>query len=327
MYSNATPSRNSSVPALTNATPNSADNINAQIQAILNRMQYNYNLSLQIAENQSALIQQYQLSGAGTIAPLLTQIAQEIENLRLQNISLASRFDSILPSLIGVEGTLATLTANASAIEAKGAVRKIGVNYQPTDPDLVAIAALSPIANRVIQSSPSNIIGLANPPNFGALPPSIYKSSWSPASGSDSGFTAPQANTWIVLPMAQTYMGSGYSHTGSRAIVPAGFYDIFAQVSGVGCVEFMCRLVKFISGSASLIMNGNTGHTVYAGGSLGSSVTVKSYARSTIELPACEIELQYKFKTPHSTAALSGGMPVSTPSLPEDFAMLRFIRI
>lgn len=327
MYSSTSPSRDANVPDLTNASANSAANLNAQIQAIVNRLQYNYNLSLQIAEQQSLLIQQYQATGASTIAPLLTQIQTEIDALNAQNTALNSRLETIIPNLNTAEISVNTLTTNANTINIKGDVRKIDINYQRNDPDLAAIAALSPTANRVLQTNASNVLGLVTPPNFGALPPSIYQSTWTVASGSNSGFTAGQANTWIALPMSPITVGSGYSHSGSRLIVTAGTYDVFAQVSGVGCVEFMCRLVQFVGGAVTLIGNGNTAHTVLSGGSLGSSITIKSYLKNTYALPACEIELQYKFKTPHSSAALSGGMPVNTPTLPEDFAKLRFIRM
>ena len=127
--------------------------------------------------------------------------------------------------------------------------------------------------------------------------------------------------------MALLSAGTGYSHTGARAIVTAGTYEILAQAEGVGCVEFMCRLVRFVGASVDLICNGNVAHTVLSGGSLGQSVAIKTYIKNTVVLPACEIELQYKFKTPHSSAALSGGMAVSTPTLPEDFAFLTMTRI
>lgn len=327
MYSTGSPNRNSIVPAITNASANSAANLNAQVQAIVDRLQYNYNLSLQIAEQQSLLIQQYQATGASTIAPLLIQIQTEIDGLTAQNTALNSRLNTIVPNLNTAEISVNTLTTNANTIEGKGNIRRIDIDYQRNDPDLAAIAALSPTADRVLQTNASNVLGLVVPPNFGALPPSIYQSTWTVASGANSGFTAGQAGNWIALPMSLIYAGSGYSHSGSRAIVTAGTYDIFAQVSGVGCVEFMCRLVQFVGGAATLIGNGNTAHTVLSGGSLGSSITIKSYLKNTYALPACEIELQYKFKTPHSSAALSGGMPVNTPTMPEDFAKLRFIRL
>lgn len=326
-YSSNTPSRNSPVPALTNATPNSATNLNDQIQNILNRLQYNYDLGQQIAAQQSILIQQYQATGTATIAPLLNQIAVEIAALNLQNQSLTARLNTILPDLVNAEALVATLTANANTIEGKGNVRKIDINYQRSDPDLVAIAGLTPVNNTVLRTNESAVIGLVAPPNFGALPPIIYRSGWSPASGQNSGFTALQANEWIALPMTQIEAGAGFNHSGSRAIVLAGTYEIFAQTCGVGCVEFMCRLVQFIEEEATLICNGNIAHTVLSGGSLGSSWTIKSYIKNTVVLPACQIELQHKFKTPHSSAALSGGMPVSTPSMPEDFASLTLIRI
>lgn len=326
-YSSNTPSRDSVVPALTNTTPNSATNINNQIQNILNRLQYNYNLSQQIAAQQSLLIQQYQATGTATIAPLLEQIAEETAALNLQNQALTARLNTILPDLTASEAAVATLTANANTIEGKGNVRKIDINYQRNDPDLAALAALTPVNSTVLRTNESAVIGLVAPPNFGALPPVVYRSGWSPAIGQNSGFTAGQANTWIALPMTQIEAGAGFNHSGARAIVLAGTYEIFAQVCGVGCVEFMCRLVQFIGETVTLICNGNTAHTVLSGGSLGASWTVKSYIKNTVVLPACQIELQYKFKTPHSSAALSGGMPVSTPTLPEDFASLTLTRI
>lgn len=326
-YSNSTPARNAIVPALTNSTPNSATNINNQIQNIFNRLQYNYNLSQQIAAQQSLLIQQYQATGTATIAPLLIQIAEETAALNLQNQSLTSRLNTILPDLTSAEATAATLTADSNTIEGKGNVRKIDINYQRNDPDLAALAALTPVNNTVLRTNESAVIGLATPPNFGALPPVVYRSGWSPAIGSNSGFSVAQANTWIALPLTQIEAGAGYNHSGSRAIVLAGTYELFAQISGVGCVEFMCRLVQFVEGVATLIANGNVAHTVLSGGSLGSSWTVKSYCKDTVVLPACQVELQYKFKTPHSNAALSGGMPVSTPTMPEDFALLTLVRI
>jgi hypothetical protein len=327
VFSGNTPDRNSVVPDLTNTTPNSATYINNQIQAILNRMQYNYNLIQQISAQQSILIQQYQATGAGTIPPILTQIQQETASLNQQNLALFDRLNVILPSLSNIESLIAGLTFDANLIETKGSVRRIDVDYQRQDPDLAAVAALSPTPNTVIQTSAASVLGLVSPPNFGALPPSVYRSSWSPAAGQNSGFTASQANTWIVLPMALISAGTGYSHSGSRVIVTAGTYDILAQVEGVGCVEFLCRLVRFVGAAVDLVCNGNTAHTVASGGSLGQSFAVKSYIKNTIALPACEIELQYKFKTPHSSAGLSGGMAVSTPNMPEDFAFLTLNRI
>lgn len=326
-YASNTPSRNFAVPNLTDASPNSAANLNLQIQAILNRMQYNYNLLQQITAQQTVLIQQYQATGTATIAPLLAQISEEIAALNLQNLSLDSRLTSILPTLTASEGSIATLTGNSNTIETKGNVRKIDVNYQRNDPDLAALAALTPVNSTVLRTNESAVLGLVSPPNFGALPPSVYKSGWSPAIGQNSGFTAGQANTWIALPMTLLEAGAGYNHSGARAIVLAGTYDVFAQVCGVGCVEFMCRLVQFVGETATLICNGNVAHTVLSGGSLGASFTIKSYIKNTVVLPACQIELQFKFKTPHSSAALSGGMPVSTPSLPEDFASFTMTRI
>lgn len=326
-YASNTPARNSIVPALTNASANSAANLNTQVQNILNRLQYNYNLFQQITAQQSALIQQYQATGTSTIAPLLQQIATETAALNLQNQALAARLNTILPNLTAVEGSVATLTANANTIEGKGNVRKIDINYQRSDPDLVAIAALAPTNNTVLRTNESAVIGLVSPPNFGALPPSVYRSSWSPAIGVNSGFTAGQANTWITLPMAQIESGIGYNHSGARAIVNAGIYEIFAQTCGIGCVEFMCRLVQFIAEVPTTIANSNVAHTVFSGGSIGQSFTIKSYLKNTIALPACQLELQYRFKTPHSSAALSGGMPVNTPTLSEDYAFLTLIRI
>lgn len=327
MYSTATPSRNASVPSLTNATPNASANINAQVQALVNRLEYNKNLANQIAEKQSLLIQQYQATGASTIAPLLDQIDAEIAGLNLQNLALEARLNTIIPNLNSAESAVNTLTANANTIEGKGNIRKIDVNYQRKDPDLEAIAALAIVNNTVLRTNESSVLGLTTPPNFGALPPSVYQARWSPANGSNSGFTSGQANTWIVLPMLPIYTGTGYSNSGSRAIITAGTYEIFAQVCGVGCVEFMCRIVQFVGAAVTLVCNGNVAHTVLSGGSLGSSWTVKGYIKTTVILPASELELQYKFKTPHSSAALSGGMPVSTPSLPEDFAALKLTRI
>jgi hypothetical protein len=327
VFSSNTPDRNAVVSDLTNTTPNSATFINNQVQAILNRMQYNYNLVQQISAQQSILIQQYQATGAGTIPPLLTQIAQETAGLNQQNLALFDRLNVILPNLSNIETLITGLTSDSNSIETKGSVRRIDVNYQRQDPDLVAIAALSPTPNTVIQTNASSILNLVSPPNFGALPPSVYRSGWSPAAGQNSGFTASQANTWIVLPMALLSAGTGYTHSGSRAIVTAGTYEIFAQCEGVGCVEFMCRLVRFVGAAVDLVCNGNTAFTVLSGGSLGQSFAIKSYIKNTLVLPACELELQYKFKTPHASAGLSGGMAVSTPSLPEDFAFLTLTRI
>lgn len=327
MYSTATPSRNSIVPSLTNTSPNSAANLNTQIQALIDRLEYNKNLVNQIAEKQSLLIQQYQATGASTIAPLLEQIQEETAALNLQNVALTSRLNTIIPNLDIAESTLATLTTNANTIEGKGNIRKIDINYQRNDPDLSAIAALAIVNNTVLRTNESSVLGLVAPPNFGALPPSIYQARWAPAIGQNSGFTSGQSNTWITLPMSPIYTGSGFDSSGSRAIVTAGTYEIFAQVCGVGCVEFMCRIVQFVGAAVTLVCNGNTAHTVLSGGSLGSSWTVKSYVKNTVVLPACELELQYKFKTPHSTAPLSGGMPVSTPGMPEDFAALKLVRL
>lgn len=326
-YSTTNPSRNAIVPALANTTPNSAANLNAQIQALLNRLIYNYNLSLQIAEQQSLLIQQYQATGVGAIAPLLEQIATEIDGLNAQNIALNYRLNLIIPDLVNRETQVSLLTTESSAIETAGNVRRIDINYQRSDPDLLAIAALTPTNNTVLQTNDSANLRLTTPPNFGALPPSVYRSGWSPASGVNSGFTSGQANSWIALPMTAIELGSGYNHSGSRAIVLAGTYEIIGQVCGVGCVEFMCRIVRFVAGEATLVCNGNTAHTVLSGGSLGASFTVKGYVKNTVTLPACELELQYRFKTPHSTATLSGGMPVSTPGLVEDYASLTLVRI
>jgi len=327
MYSNSTPDRNRPVPEITNATTNAAANLNAQIQAILDRLQYNYNLTIQIAEQQVLLQQQFNNTGVSTIAPLLTEIQQLTEALNQQNISLTDRFISILQNLTTAETAVTSLTAAANTIETKGATRRIDVNYQRSDPDLVAIAALVATANRVIQSSASNVIALVPPPNFGALPPSIYRSAWSPPSGTHSGFTAGQAGIWIPLSMAQVSAGPGYSHSGNRAIVPAGHYDIHAEVEGVGCVEFNGQLVQFVAGVGTPIAKSNTGFTVQSGGSLGASFAIKAYIKTTVNLPACELELQFKFKSPHTTAALSGGMAVSTPDYPEEFAKLRLTRI
>lgn len=327
VFSNNNPDRNFVVPDLTNSTPNSATFINNQIQAILNRMQYNYNLIQQISAQQTILIQQYQATGAGTIPPLLTQISQETAALNQENLALTDRLNVILPNLTNIETSISGLTSDSNLIETKGSVRKIDVNYQRQDPDLAAIAALTPTANTVIQTSAASVINLVSPPNFGALPPSVYRSSWSPAAGQNSGFIASQANVWITLPMALLTAGTGYSHSGSRAIVTAGTYEILAQTEGVGCVEFVCRLMRFVGAAVDLVCNGNTAHTVLSGGSVGQSFAVKSYIKNTIALPACEIELQYKFKTAHSSAGLSGGMAVSTPALPEDFAFLTLNRI
>lgn len=326
-FSGSTPDRNSVVSALTNTTPNSAVFINSQVQALLNRLQYNYNLVQQISAQQSVLIQQYQATGAGTISPLLTQIAAETTALNQENLALFDRLNAILPNLSNLETLIETLTTDSNLIQTKGSVRRIDIDYQRKDPDLAAIAALSPTTNTVIQTSAASVLGLVSPPNFGALPPSVYRSSWSPAAGQNSGFAASQANSWIVLPMALLSAGTGYSHSGARAIVTAGTYELFAQTEGVGCVEFVCRLVRFVGAAVDLVCNGNTAHTVLSGGSVGQSFAVKSYIKNTLALPACELELQYKFKTPHSSAGLSGGMAVSTPTMPEDFAFLTLIRI
>jgi hypothetical protein len=327
MFLSTTPNRNAIVPALTNSSPNSAANVNAQLQKIIDRLQYNYNLSLQIAERQTILIQLYQATGVTTIAPLLAQIQQEINALNQQNIALVARLNTIIPNLNSVEALLATLTTNANTIEGKGNIRRIDINYQRNDPDLQAIAGLTPVANTVIRTNESNVLSLVAPPNFGALPPSVYQSKWSPASGSNSGFTAAQSNTWITLPLTPYYTGTGYSSSGARVIVPAGTYDIFAQVEGVGCVEFLCRIVQFVGASVALVCNGNTAHTVPNGGSLGQSWAVKAYVKNTVILPACELELQYKFKQAHSTAGLTGGMPVATPAMAEEYASLTLTKI
>jgi hypothetical protein len=327
MYSNTTPDRNRPVPEILNSTPNAAANLNAQIQAILDRLQYNYNLTIQIAEQQVLLQQQFQNTGVSGIAPLLAEIQQLTNTLNLQNVSLAQRLNTILPNLTAAEAAVASLTATANTIETKGATRRIDINYQRSDPDLLAIAALSQTPNRVIQTSASNVISLVPPPNFGALPPSVYQSAWTLPSGTHSGFTSAQAGTWIVLPMTQAYAGAGYSHSGSRAIVPAGTYAIDAEVQGVGCVEFNGQLVQFVGGTGTPIAKSNTGFTVQSGGSLGASFAIKAYIKTTLILPASELELQFKFKSPHSTAGLSGGMAVSTPDTPEEFAQLRLTRI
>lgn len=327
MYSNTTPDRNRQVPEITNATPNAAVNINNQIQSVLDRLQYNFNLTVQIAEQQVLLQQQYLATGVGTIAPLLTDIEQLTISLNLQNTSLAARFSSILPNLTNSEAVAAVLTTTASTIETKGNTRKIDVNYQRSDPDLLAIASLPSTPNRVIQTSASNVIGLVSLPNFGALPPSVYQGAWSLPAGSNSGFTSLQTGVWIALPLSQVYAGPGYSHSGNRAIVPAGTYDIYAEIGGVGCLEFVGQLVQYIGGSGTVVAKTNTGFTVQSGGSLGASFTIKAYLKTTLILPACELELQYKFKSAHTTAALSGGMPVSTPDTAEEFANLRLIRL
>lgn len=326
MFTN-TPNRSAIVPAIENTTPNHADNVNAQIQSILDRLQYNYNLSLQIAERQTLLIQQYQNTGASTIAPLLLEIEAQNNTLNSQTTALIARLSAIAPNLTTLNNNTNTLTTSANNTETKASTRQIDVNFQRREAKLEAIAALTATSNTVVATNSSSQLFTAAVPNFGALPPSIWMSGWSPAIGSNSGFTAAQANTWIVIPLTQIYAGSGYSAVGNRVSITTGTYEIFGQTCGVGSIEFTCQLVQFVGATPTVVSIGSAAFTVASGGGIGQSWTVKSYIGDTLSLPACQLELQYRFKQAHSSAGLTGGMPVSTPALPEDFASLTLVRI
>lgn len=326
MFTN-TPNRSAVVPAIENTTPNAANNLNAQIQSILDRLQHSYNLSLQIAERQTLLIQQYQNTGASTIAPLLIEIENQSNALNSQTTALIARLNTIAPNLNTLNTNTNNLTTSANNTEMRASTRQIDVNFQRREGKLEAISALTQANNTVIVTGANSTIALGSVPNFGALPPSIWMSGWSPAIGSNSGFTAVQANTWIVIPLTQIYAGSGYSAVGSRVSIPAGTYEIFAQTCGCGNIEFTCQLVQFVGATPTVVSIGSAAFTVASGGGIGQSWTVKSYISDTATLPACQLELQYRFKAAHSTPGLTGGIPVSTPTLPEDFASLTLVRI
>lgn len=322
-----TPDRNAPVPAIETTTPNHADNLNAQIQPILNRLQHNYNLSLQIAEKQTLLIQQFEATGASAIAQLLIDIETSSNALNSANAALLQRLNAIAPQLTAANTTTDTLTNNANAIETLGQTKRLDVNFQRKNATLEAIAALASNPSSTVITNASNQIVWGSVPNFGALPPSIWQSGWFPAAGSNSGFTAGQANTWITLPLAQIYQGSGYSQSGNRVSIAAGTYSIFAQACGVGCVEFTIQAVQFVGVTPTVVSDGTAAFTVSSGGSIGQSWTVKTYIFDTLALPACQLEIQYRFKQAHSSAGLTGGMPVSTPGLVEDFAFLTLERL
>lgn len=321
------PNYNANIPALTPTTPNHADYLNAQLQGILDRLQAAYDEIPAIAAQQVNLQNQFANLGTTGLSGQLDQVQSEIAALTTQNDALIARLATIQTSLSGLTGKVTGLTNSTTAIAADANEKQVGTNIQAKDTDLEAIAGLALQASTAIAVNNSGDVFLAAMPNLGIAPPTIYQCGWSLTTGANSGFAAGQTNTWVVVPLVEFYNGGGYSLTGNRVNVASGIYQINAQTCGVGCVEIACQLLSWVGGTSTLVGEGTIGRTVSSGGNIGSSWTVKSYIVDTVVLPSCQLELQTRFKTAHSTVALSGGMPVSLGGQNEDYASLTLVKI
>lgn len=321
------PNYSASVPELLTTTPNHADNLNAQVQAILDRLQAAYDELPAIAARQVSLQNTFAALDVAGLDNVLTSIGTETTVLDTQNDGLTARLDAIATTLTSLTTKVSGLTSSANTVETDANGKRLDINIQREDQDLTDIAALSLTASSAIATNSAGTIILATLPNLGIVPPTVYQGGWTLPVGSNSGFTSGQANTWIVVPLTQFYADSGYSTASNRISVSAGIYQVNAQVCGVGCIEIASQLMIWVGATPTLVSEGTIGRTASSGGVIGSSWTVKSYIRDTVELPACQIELQTRFKTAHAVANLTGGMPVSLASQNEDYATITLVKI
>lgn len=300
------------LPTLVAGDSNLADNFNAQLQALINRIKAEDNALIAASNRIIALNAAISALGGGSIAPQLQLINAGVTTLNNSNQLLLNRLQQLTPLVGNLTTKTNTLEADTATITAASNARQLDTTVQRRDADLDAIAALASTApfpaNQVIGSTAGNNIAFRNIPALGAFMPQFALLEFKQPAGTNAG-NYTTADVWAAMPFTIASNDDGFvvSVSASRFTIPPGTYIIFYEWQCCGGTQFGGRIWNQTSSNA--IEQGSPGSTALAGGSVGDTFSAEGSLIAVFSVTAnTNIEFQFRAKALHPNgAALTAG--------------------